>query len=199
MSQRASLAIAAGVMIGAAAWWYQRQAQAGNTTADSGGVLDSLGAAADDAGQFLKVSLGDFMPFSLSVRLAANLPYVNACRAAEIKHGLPADLLTAQIYQESHFNPKAINKSSGAQGIAQFMPATAQWLGLADPFEPFTSIDMAGRYMAMLYKQAGSWKGALAAYNWGIGNLTRKGMAKAPAETRNYVASISNNSGLSLA
>ena len=46
-----------------------------------------------------------------------------------------AALLSAQIYAESNFNPFA-QSPAGAQGIAQFMPGTAQALGLHDPFDP---------------------------------------------------------------
>ena len=44
-------------------------------------------------------------------------------------------LLSAQLYAESGFNPFAVSPA-GAQGIAQFMPATARGMGLQDPFDP---------------------------------------------------------------
>lgn len=47
-----------------------------------------------------------------------------------------------------------------------------------------------------LYRQTGDWAQALAAYNWGIGNVRRKGLAAAPAETRNYYAGILADIGL---
>ena len=69
------------------------------------------------------------------------------------------------------------------------MPATAaEWN--VNPFDAASAADGAGRYMAWLYSKTGSWTLALAAYNWGIGNVTRKGMDNAPTETRNYVAEI---------
>jgi soluble lytic murein transglycosylase-like protein len=115
-------------------------------------------------------------------------PYLEAIGRAELEHGLPANLLARQLQAESNFDPKAVSHA-GAQGIAQFMPATARDLRV-DPFNPFTAIDAAARYMRSLYDQTGSWRDALAAYNWGIGNVLRKGTERLPAETARYVASI---------
>ena len=77
----------------------------------------------------------------------------------------------------------------------QFMPATAAEWGV-DVTSVESSADGAGRYMKWLYGRLGSWSLALAAYNWGIGNVLRKGMAKAPGETRDYVAQIGADVGL---
>jgi len=124
---------------------------------------------------------------------ASAAPYADAIRAAESKYQLPDSLLARVLYQESRFRPEIINgtktSSVGAQGIAQFMPATAADLGI-DPLDPFQAIPAAGKYLRRLYDSLGSWDRALAAYNWGIGNVQRKGMAAAPLETRNYVAQI---------
>ena len=77
-------------------------------------------------------------------------------------------------------------------GIAQFMPATArEWLGSeAAALDPNAAIPGAARYLAWLYNRTGGWAEALAAYNWGIGNVQRKGLARAPAETRDYFSTI---------
>lgn len=104
---------------------------------------------------------------------------------AEQKNGLPAGLLRRMAYQESRFNPSA-KSPVGALGLMQFMPATAQDYGI-NPLDPHQSIYAAGRYMASLFKQAGSWKAAVAAYNWGIGNVLNKGLANAPKETVAYM------------
>lgn len=111
--------------------------------------------------------------------------YDAAFAAAEQANGLPAGLLRRMAYQESHFNPSA-RSPVGALGLMQFMPATAADFGI-NPLDPFQSIAAAGRYMAQLYRMAGSWRGAVAAYNWGIGNVQRKGLAAAPKETVAYM------------
>lgn len=124
---------------------------------------------------------------------AAAAPYLDAIRAAEAKYQLPDDLLARVLHQESRFRPDIIEgrtkSSAGALGIAQFMPATAAEMGV-DPLDPFSSIDGAGRYLRRLYNATGDWEKALAAYNWGIGNVQRKGLGAAPLETRNYTAQI---------
>lgn len=130
---------------------------------------------------------------------AAAKPYLSAIKAAEAKYGLPNNLLARLLQQESAYRQDIITgkvKSPvGAVGIAQFMPATARDFGI-NPLDPFASIDAAGKYLSQLYKQFKSWDKALAAYNWGQGNVSRKGLAKAPAETRNYFSQILADIGL---
>ncbi len=129
---------------------------------------------------------------------SAGEPYRALIEAAEADNGIPSMLLARLLYQESRFRPDIISgrtvSSVGAMGIAQFMPATARDLGI-DPLDPKQAIPGAGRYLAQLYRAAGDWAGALAAYNWGIGNVTRKGIGQAPAETRAYVAQILGDTG----
>lgn len=112
---------------------------------------------------------------------------------AETANGLPADMLARLLYQESRYREDIITGATkspvGALGIAQFMPATASQLGI-NPLDPAQAINGAARYLASLYAQTGTWSEALAAYNWGIGNVKRKGLANAPTETRNYYAQI---------
>jgi soluble lytic murein transglycosylase-like protein len=112
-------------------------------------------------------------------------------------YNLPPNLLKRQAWTESRFKPDAVSPA-GARGLMQFMPATwAEW-GRGYPIsDPKAQISAAGAYMAYLYRQTGSWALALAAYNWGIGNVTRKVIAPgvplnsvAPLETRNYVTYI---------
>ena len=79
-----------------------------------------------------------------------------------------AALLAAQLMAESNFNPNAVSPA-GAQGIAQFMPATAASYGLDDPFDAIASIEAQARMMARLLRQFGSVELALAAYNAGPG------------------------------
>lgn len=115
--------------------------------------------------------------------------------SAEIRFGLPKGMLSRVAYQESRYNPNIVNTKSGAQGLMQFMPATAKDIGV-DPFDPYEAISGAAQYLKSLYKQFGSWTLALAAYNWGPGNLKKKGIANAPSETKTYYSSILRDIGL---
>lgn len=126
---------------------------------------------------------------------AAATPYLELVMAAELKYNLPHNLLARLIEKESAWNPSAVNPSSGAQGLAQFMPATAAEFRV-DPFDPASAIDGAARYLTWLHARLGDWRQVLAAYNWGIGNVQRRGMAAMPAETRDYVATIAGDVGL---
>jgi Transglycosylase SLT domain/D-alanyl-D-alanine carboxypeptidase/Putative Flp pilus-assembly TadE/G-like len=100
-----------------------------------------------------------------------------------------AALLSAQIYAESNFNPFA-HSPAGAQGIAQFMPGTAQALGLDNPFDPEQAIDAQAHLMRDLLRRFGSVPLALAAYNAGAGAVEQYGGIPPFAETRAYVAKI---------
>jgi hypothetical protein len=100
-----------------------------------------------------------------------------------------SDLFVRQAKQESGFNPYATSPK-GAAGLFQHMPATAQELGI-DPYNPTQSIQGGVKYMGqLLNKYQGDPTKALAAYNWGMGNLDRQGLEKAPTETQNYLKNI---------
>lgn len=123
--------------------------------------------------------------------------YANAIREAENRYGIPRDLLGRTLYQESRFRPDIISGEKrspvGAQGIGQFMPATAAEYGLTDRTDPFASIDAAGRYLRDLYRMFGNWQSALMAYNWGPGNVQKYNRGEnvtVPMETSTYVAQI---------
>lgn len=201
MDRQKNAALFAFLILAGGAWWYLRQRQPAGA-ADAGGFSASLPDfapivyAMQDVADTVTVAInpGGWTPPSSAA------PYLPAIAAAEDAQGIPRNLLARLLYQESHYRPEIINgikrSSAGAIGIAQFMPATAAEMGI-DPLDPFASIDAAARYLRRLYNATGSdWKLALASYNWGIGNVTRKGIAAAPAETRDYVAQISAAVGL---
>ena len=109
-------------------------------------------------------------------------------RAAQ-RWQVSAQLLAAQIYAESNFNPFA-QSSAGAQGIAQFMPGTAVAYGLRNPFDAEQAIDAQARLMRDLLKQFASVPLALAAYNAGPAPVQACGCVPPYPETRAYVAKI---------
>lgn len=79
----------------------------------------------------------------------------------------------------------------------QFMPSTAQGLGI-DPMNPQQAAEGAGKYLNQLLGQFGGDQAkAVAAYNWGPGNLQKdisahgsNWMYYLPAETRQYIAKV---------
>jgi hypothetical protein len=109
--------------------------------------------------------------------------------AAAARHDVSAGVLAAQLMAESNFNPNAVS-AAGAQGIAQFMPATAAAYGLREPIDPMAAIDAQARLMAELLGRFGSVELALAAYNAGPGAVESCGCIPSYPETQAYVARI---------
>jgi membrane-bound lytic murein transglycosylase D len=120
--------------------------------------------------------------------------------------GVPQDLIYLAV-AESGFQPQALNARSGAGGMWQFMPTGAYGLtrnGWFDErFDPEKSSLAYAKYMKTLYNQFGDWYLAMAAYDWGPGNVQRAVMRTGyadfwelyrrnvlPAETKNYVPGI---------
>jgi Transglycosylase SLT domain/D-alanyl-D-alanine carboxypeptidase len=109
-------------------------------------------------------------------------------RAAQ-RWNISAALLAAQLYAESGFNPFAVSRA-GARGIAQFMPATAAGLGLADPFDAARAIDAQAHLMRDLLRRFASVPLALAAYNAGPDAVAACACIPDNGETPGYVARI---------
>lgn len=123
----------------------------------------------------------------------APAPYAGLIAQAESTYSIPSGMLERLLYQECHWRADIISGAKrsavGAMGIAQFMPDTAADMGI-DPLDPAQAIDAAGRYLRQCYRMFGDWTRALAAYNWGMGNVQRKGLGNAPAETVAYYTDI---------
>jgi soluble lytic murein transglycosylase-like protein len=149
--------------------------------------------ATDNAGQFNPQATANSEPAPLWQTPINGQQFENDFIAASQYHGLPAGLLSRVAYQESRYNPDAYNPS-GASGIMQIIP---KWHPGVDVWNPTEAIWYAAKYLRQLYNQFGSWTYALAAYNWGPGNLSRKGIDNAPLETRNYIAEITRDTGVS--
>ncbi|SEL18214.1 Cell wall-associated hydrolase, NlpC family [Blastococcus sp. DSM 46786] len=118
----------------------------------------------------------------------AGVPYADLFQRAAGRHGVDASLLAAVAQQESGFDTAAVSPA-GAQGLMQFMPATAKGLGV-DAFDPSSAVDGAARYLGSLTRQFGSTELALAAYNAGPGTVSRYGGIPPYPETQNYVRSV---------
>jgi soluble lytic murein transglycosylase-like protein len=149
----------------------------------------------------------------------SSLRYDDLFQKFGLKFNIPWKLLKAQVRQESNFNPDAQNKRSGAKGLVQFMDKTWQeWCDLTpgiqppsqhyDPFNPSDAVSAQAAYMKFLIGYIGkklndksgiiSW--ALAAYNWGVGNVIKLidktgpsyqlSEPHLPSETSSYVRNI---------
>jgi soluble lytic murein transglycosylase-like protein len=125
--------------------------------------------------------------------------WVPVINTAENAHGIPPDLLARMAYQESHFRQEVIDGSTvspaGALGILQLMPQYFSTVQRSRPFVAGDVVDQiseAAQYLASLYTQFGDWGAALAAYNFGPGNVNKylAGTVALPAETSKYVNDI---------
>jgi len=125
------------------------------------------------------------------------------------KRGMPTELALLPVI-ESAFNPQALSTADAA-GIWQFVPGTGRDFNLQqNMFKDerrgvLASTDAALTYLQRLYTMFGDWQLALAAYNWGEGNVQKaiqknRALGKPtdfeslselmPAETRNYVPKL---------
>lgn len=113
--------------------------------------------------------------------------------ALEVMYGLPAGLLD-KIWNRESARGTYMESPAGALGHFGFMPGTAKQYGLNDPNNLMESGTAAARYMRdLLKKYKGNEQLALAAYNWGPGNVDRYGLNSiiTPAETLSYVSAVS--------
>lgn len=113
-------------------------------------------------------------------------------RAARTQ-SLPPEFLGATLLQESAYDTRALSVA-GAIGIAQFVPETADAVGV-DPYDPFDSIAAAaaliGDYVARYRgRYADAYGAALAAYNAGPLAVARYRGVPPYAETQQYIALI---------
>ena len=119
----------------------------------------------------------------------------NTLAAAAAENDLPLDFFARLIWQESRFDPMAVSRA-GAQGVAQFMPATARWRGVTDPFDPIEAINQSAKLLRDLRREFGNLGLAAAAYNAGSRRVRdwlagRRGL---PRETDAYVRIVTGQS-----
>jgi soluble lytic murein transglycosylase-like protein len=108
---------------------------------------------------------------------------------ASSRYGVETGLIKAVIKAESNFNPTAVS-SAGARGLMQLMPGTARSLGVNDSFDPEQNVMAGTRFLRdLLDRYNGDMDSALAAYNWGPGNVDRK-PEHMPRETRDYLTRV---------
>ena len=114
--------------------------------------------------------------------------WVPTIERAAAEAGLDPRLLAAMVWQESRFDPDAVSRS-GAIGLSQLMPATADGLGV-DAHDPVQNLEGGARYLAWTIEEFGSVELGLAAYNAGPGTVRRAGDIPNIPETQAYVPRV---------
>ncbi|QWR78860.1 lytic transglycosylase domain-containing protein [Candidatus Magnetomonas plexicatena] len=115
--------------------------------------------------------------------------YDEMVKNASDKYGVDSALIKAVMRAESGGNSKAVSRA-GARGLMQLMPATARDLGVKNSFNPKENIEGGTKYLRQLLdRYDGDVNQAVAAYNWGMGNVERR-PTKMPTETKNYIAKV---------
>ncbi len=119
--------------------------------------------------------------------------------SAARSHDLPLEFFARVIWQESRFQADAVGPTTRngqrAQGIAQFMPGTAEERRLLDPFDPVQALPKSAEFLGELRDRFGNLGLAAAAYNAGPRRVQEwlDGSGGMPAETRNYVLAITGS------
>jgi hypothetical protein len=127
-------------------------------------------------------------------RIGEPLSVDEICEVVEevaAEHKISAPLFARLIWQESRFRNETVSRA-GAQGMAQFMPATATERGLDDPFDPLEALPASAHFLRQLTDRFGNFGLAAAAYNGGPQRVTDwlAGRGGLPKETRDYVRRI---------
>jgi soluble lytic murein transglycosylase-like protein len=110
---------------------------------------------------------------------------VNAAQSAGVDPGIA--LAVAQVESGGNQNARG---AAGEVGIFQVLPTTAPGANLADTN---TNIQVGVGYLAQLYSMFGTWPDALAAYNWGPGNVQQSnayGQGNYPDSVQEYVNNV---------
>jgi len=124
--------------------------------------------------------------------------YMHALNEAEVQYKIPTALLARIAFQESSFRPDvisgAIKSSAGCVGLMQLNPMYYPHAGES----AVCDIQSAAQLLVANYERFKDWQVAVAAYNWGGGNVHHEYakdadkyvLADMPTQTQNYIREV---------
>jgi soluble lytic murein transglycosylase len=124
----------------------------------------------------------ELLAYQTGLSLAEVRSVAEVIERESAQHGLRRDLVLAVMRTESGFYNWARSRA-GALGLMQIMPATGEmlareleipWEGPETLFNPIVNVRLGVTYLARLRARYGTWRPALAAYNWGPGAIDRR-------------------------
>ncbi len=122
-------------------------------------------------------------------------PYLSLLNGAEDHYSIPRNLLVRIAFQECSWRPEVINgteiSSAGCVGMMQLNPKDFPHAGRSIPNDVATAAEL----LSHCDQRFNDWQLAVAAYNWGEGNVHRwiasgQAFSDMPAETQNYVRQV---------
>ncbi len=168
-----------------------KQQQAGGVLQRGGGLGGDIPGSPGTGGTSITITPGQ--------RAAIPQAWDQHIQAAAAQTGVPAPVIRSVASAESGGNPNAVSPA-GAQGPMQLMPGTARDLGVQNPTDPATAIPAGAEYLKQMYAKYGNVDHALAAYNWGPGNVDNwlkagGNPAQLPQETQAYITKVKAGMG----
>lgn len=103
-------------------------------------------------------------------------------------------ILQSIIEQESRGRQDA-RSHRGAIGLMQLRPIAGREVGITNLHDPRSNVEAGAAYLDKMFKRWNNVETALAAYNWGPGNIARGSLALRPRETDNYVREVLDRIG----
>jgi hypothetical protein len=108
----------------------------------------------------------------LSAKTGLTIALINHIYTLCAEKEIPPELLLALIETESDFDPNAVNERSGATGLGQFLPSTAEWIASINdlPYsydllkDPYYNVELMILYLDHLYKREQDWRTVLSLY-----------------------------------